>query len=135
MASNQQSKYEVLDKISNGKHWYKATGQGQSKWYVGNNIIHVRYRSSPKADGWSYAYNINPNTLTSDFEVWICSNSDVYYLMPISVIKKIYYAPEAYVDYHHPDIRVVDINSQTHFALYGRGGKQMDFSSYFRAKL
>lgn len=125
-------KKQVLDRIANGRSWTEAKGVGQAKYRIGSKIIHLRFRSSPKSDGVSYAYNINPNTLSADFEVWICGDAETYYLIPINVIKEIYNDPGAYVDKIHPDLRVADINTHTHRTLHSRLGNSKTFSSYFR---
>jgi len=82
-----------------------------------------------------FSYNINPNTLTADFEVWICGEADSYYLFPTSVMKSIYEDPDAYVDKTHPEIRVAEVDMATHSLLFGRSGKRLDCSGYFRAVL
>ena len=133
MNMNEKSKEEVLFTIANGRGYQIARSKGPSKWIIGGKfIVHLRFRSSPKADGWTYAYNINPNTLSADFEVWICGSSKIYYLIPMHVLEKIYNDPNTYVDYQHPEIRVIDINTTTHSALYGSGG---DFTSYYCSTL
>jgi hypothetical protein len=128
-------KKQVLDTIANGKNWQVAKGQGPAKWKIGNKIVHVRYRSGPKADGITYSYNINQNTLKSEYEIWICGDATSYYLIPINEIQDIYNDPGAYIDKWHPDLRVADINTQTHRASYSRRGITKDFSSYFCAVL
>jgi hypothetical protein len=135
MEENNTVKEKVLTEVANGLHWRKVKGRGVSKWEIGKYLVHVRFRSDPKADGVTYAYNINPNTLDSDFELWICGNAETFYLISIDVIQQIYDDPDVYVDKAHPKIRVIDIHTVTHRALYGRGGKDDDFSSFYRAKI
>ena len=136
MASNITPKEHVLRRIANGMSWKKAVGHGREKWCVGEKILHIRYRSKPVSGGGStYSYNINPNTLASDFEVWICGNTGIYYLIPIQVVEFIYNHPDAYVDYTHPERRVADVNIDNDRCRYARGGQTMDFSSYRCATL
>jgi len=136
MARNEMLKEEVIHQIAHGKLWEKAVGHGQAKWRIGSKIVHVRYRSKPVSGGGViYSYNINPNTLASDFEVWICGSADVYYFIPIKVLQEIYNHPDAYVDYTHPEIRVADVNIDNDQCRYARDGQTMDFSSYRCATL
>jgi hypothetical protein len=100
---------------------------------VDGKVFHVRFRSNPKRDGVTYAFNINPNTLRADYEVWICGAANNYYLIPISTIRSLYDDPDTYVDNRHPEIRVADIRCSDHRCLYGKGGKSEDFALYYLA--
>ena len=134
--SNERIKEELLTRIADGRTCHIARGHGPSKWYVGETIVHMRFCSRPKtSDGVTYAYNINPNTLRADYEIWICGEAGVYYCIPTEVMKAIYRNPEGYVDRRHPEIRVAEVDTRTHQALYARGGQHLDFSPYFRATL
>ncbi|GIV87345.1 MAG: hypothetical protein KatS3mg054_1374 [Chloroflexus sp.] len=135
MGLNDAVKEKVLKIIANGKPLTKAINKGREKWKIADKIIHVRFRTSPKTDGFSYSYNISPNTLEADYEVWICGSSHHFYLIPMFEIRAIYNDPEAYVDYQHPNLRVAEVNTINHRVLYGRNRKTMDFSRYFKAKL
>jgi len=122
----------VLNQICTGRNWSTT---GRAKYRIDNFVIHVRYCSADIYDSPRYKFNINPNTLSSDFEVWICGSSDIYYLIPIQVIRQIYEDPKAYVDYHHPEIRVVSVNVATNSVTYASGGKSKDMSQYLRGTL
>lgn len=127
-------KVKVIQRIANGKPWKKAVGDGQVKWLIGNKIVHVKYRKLVSR-GVNYAYNIGSNTLASDFEVWICGSADYYYLIPIRVIEAIYNHPCAYVDSHHPKLRVPYINVDNDQCRYAPDEQTIDFSSYFCATM
>lgn len=129
--SNEATKNSVLAQIANGQPVSVALGKGRAKWQVGAHVVHVRFRTSPKSDGVTFAYNINPNSLTADYELWICGSESVYYLIPNVEIRAIYDDPDTYPDFQHPEIRVADIDTLHHRALYGRGGKSRDFTQYF----
>lgn len=132
--TNEAIKEQVIQKIANGRVWSEARGQGQSKYRIDEKVIHVRYRSSPKSDGVTYAYNINPNTLSSDYELWICGNASIYYFIPISIIHEIYNDPGGYVDHTHPNLRVSDINTTNHNTLHSRlENSSKNLSPYFCA--
>jgi hypothetical protein len=136
MRGNQLMKEKVIRQIADGRSWEKAAKHhGREKWLVGEDIVHVRYRSGPVKSGATYAYNINPNTLTADYEVWICGSPECYYLIPMRVIRTIYNHPEAYVDWTYPERRVADINVNNDQCRFAREGKTMDFSSYYCATL
>lgn len=122
----------VLSHISSGRPSHRI---GQEIWRCGDHTVHVRYRSRPKSKGTVFSYNINPNTLRADFEVWICADPEKYYLFPIRVMKEIYGDPDTYVDYQHPEIRVAEVDVSSHRVLFGRHGKSIDGTQYFRAVL
>jgi hypothetical protein len=107
----------------------------KAKVRIGQKIVHIRFRTKAKTDGLTYAFNVNPNTLKSDFELWVCGSPNCYYLIPISEIGNIYHHPNGYPDYQHPEIRVLDINIHTHLCKFGPGTLQQDFSRYFCATL
>tara|TARA_R110000796_G_scaffold223993_3_gene340253 strand:+ start:477 stop:881 length:405 start_codon:yes stop_codon:yes gene_type:complete len=127
----QQIKESVLGRIANG---HAFSFMGNAKWRIGQKVIHVRFCSSPKS-GAIFPYNINKNTLTADFELWICRDADTFYLFPSQIMRDIYEDPDAYVDRHHPDIRVAEVDTQVHRLLFGKGGKSFDASPYFRSVL
>ncbi len=132
---NEDTKQAVLNQIAAGRQWRKASGRGRSKWFIGDSLIHMRFCSNANYDGTTYAYNINPNTLDSHFEVWICGSPSIYYLIPISVIRTIYDHPNAYVDSWHPEMRVAHINTASHQSAYSRNGHTLDFKPFRNATL
>lgn len=113
----------VLNKISKGG---KCTPNGKAKYSIGNKIVHVRYCST------GYRFNINPNTLSANYEMWICGNENDYYLIPIEIIKKMYHDSDAYIDKNHTEIRVVSVDTFKNQVQYAKGGKKVDISPYFR---
>lgn len=131
MTVGQQIKESVLGRIANNG---VISFMRNAKWRIGPKVIHVRFRSSPKS-GAVFSYNINKNTLTADFELWICCDADTFYLFPSQIMRDIYEDPDAYVDRHHPDIRVAEVDTQVHRLLFGKGGKSLDASPYFRSVL
>ena len=106
----------------------------KTKVKIGNTVIHTRFRSSSKSGGNIWSFNINPNTLTADFELWVCGSSVVYYLIPRTTIERIYNDPAGYPDYAHDGIRVADINSATHMCSYGRN-RNISLATCFLARL
>jgi hypothetical protein len=132
MPSNDHIKHTVLDQIARGKPWRLS---GRSKYRIAERSVHVRYCSSSKTNGSLYKFNINPNTLTADYELWICGAANSYYLLPIETIEQMYKDPEAYVDRHHEEIRVVSVNTENESATYARDGKSLDLKPYFRATI
>lgn len=126
-SSIDEIKHTVLDRISASERWYTA---GHAKYRIGSYVVHVRFCSTDRFGSPHYKFNINPNTLRADFEVWICGGSDTYYIIPIRLIREIYENPETYIDSRHPEIRVVSINVDTNSVTYARGGKFMDIGCY-----
>jgi len=82
-----------------------------------------------------YKFNINPNTLSADYELWVCGSADIYYLMPISVMREIYENPNTYTDNTHPEIRVVSVDAYSHFATFASGGTGTSLKPYLKATL
>jgi hypothetical protein len=130
MPSNDHIKHFVLDRIASGKPWQPS---GRSKFLVNGIIVHVRYCSPSKTGSPLYKFNINPNTLTADYELWICGDVNNYYLIPRENIEQMYKDRDAYVDRHHEEIRVVSVNTENESATYARDGKSLDLKRYSKA--
>jgi len=108
---------------------------GNAKARIGSHIIHFRYCSENRVAPGKYKFNINPNTLSADFELWICGEPQHFYLMPISIMREFYRHPEAYIDSYHPNIHIISVDADRHRATYARGGMSADLSQYFWASL
>jgi hypothetical protein len=125
--SGEEIKREVLDKISAGQGWSWA---GKARVKIGHITIHVRYCSADGKQSPHYKFNVNPNSLRADYELWICGSPEVWYLVPIDVINRMYSDPAAYPDYRHPDIRVVSLNKSTNSVTYAAGGRSAELSEF-----
>jgi hypothetical protein len=125
-------KKKVLTKIAKGQ---VISPLGNAKVIIGKRVIHVRY-CSPNANApEKYKFNINPNTLSADYELWVCGNAETYYLMPTFLMQSIYDNLDTYVDRQHPDIRVVSVDSRLHTITYATGGVKSNIKDYFCATL
>jgi len=129
MPSRNQIKEAVLDRIADGQGW--VTARGPTNYSISGKIIHLRFCSTDRKRISHYKFNINPNTLRADYEVWICGGINNYYLIPINLIAKIYSDPDTYPDRRHPEIRVVSVSSENHIVNYGQGGKKIDLTSFY----
>ena len=132
MTQREEIKRIVLERISLGKTYIAS---GRSKYRIGDCVVHLRFCSTDKFGSPRYKFNINPNTLTADYEIWICGDADTYYLLPIKIMQQIYYDQGAYVDYHHPEIRVVSVNIETNTVTYASDGKKLHMDEYLHRKL
>ena len=132
MVAKPELKNRVLQRIASGEAFHFV---GKDKCRIGERTVHVRYRSGPKSGGTVFSCNINPNTLTADYEIWICGDAETYYLFPIKLMKDIYDDPATYVDATHPKIRVAEVDTASHRVLFGRNAKSFDGSKYFRSTL
>lgn len=69
-----------------------------------------------------FKFNINPNTLSADYELWVCGSVAIYYLMPVAFIRDIYEHPNSYIDHFYPQIRIVSVDANVHTVTYAAGG-------------
>ena len=129
---SEETKRIVLNRISAGEDWVPS---GRAKYRKGLHVIHVRFCSPDRFASPHYKFNINPNTLSADYEVWICGDANTYYLIPIQLMRRIYYDPQSYVDSRHPEIRVVSVNASTNTVTYATGGRTTDITPYLRRTL
>lgn len=132
MVHSQEVKHIVLDNICVGERW---VSNGGANYCTGLYDIHVRFCSTDRSGSPHYKFNINPNTLSNDYEVWICGDANKYYLIPIKVMIQIYNDVEGYVDSLHPNIRIVSVNAEINTVTYAAGGKSIDLAPYLRRTL
>lgn len=71
----------ALAKIANGA---TVASAGNAKARIGKSVVHVRYCSRNLSAPDKFKFNINPNTLSADYELWVCGSAALYYLMPIA---------------------------------------------------
>jgi hypothetical protein len=107
----------VLSRISGGK---ECRNIGGAKYRIGSQVVHVRFCANPVDTHHAFSFGINPNTLTADWELWICGDKDTYYLLPASLVQAIYKNPNTYIDHTHPEIRVATVDLRKHVLRFGR---------------
>ena len=122
----------ALTIVANGAPYISV---GKSKFDVNGKVVHVRFCSTNARAPEKYKFNINPNTLSADYELWICGNADTHYLMPVSFMREIYDNPNTYVDRMHPEIRVVSVDTNVHAVTYASGGVSSSLKPYLRSTL
>jgi|SRR6266404_1087415 len=132
MTGNDHIKRAALNRIAGGDSWQTAK---RSKFLVGHNVVHVRYCGPSRSNNRLYKFNINPNTLRADYELWICGNADENYLIPRPIIKQMYDDAEAYVDTRHEGIRMISVDNENDTATYARNGKKPDLKPYSKISL
>jgi hypothetical protein len=125
-------KTAALSAIANGE---RPVNSGKSKFRVGTQLVHVRFCSEDTAGSTKFKFNINPNTLTADFELWVCGSAKTYYLMPVTLMRSIYDDPNTYVDRAHPEIRVVSVDTGNNTVTYASGGKYKSLREFLHARL
>ena len=127
-AESRQLKLSVLKKIGNGINPNKTLGP--SNYLVGEIKIHARFCPVNARSRHLFKFNINPNTLTSNYELWICGHLELHYLIPTSLMQRIYDDPYTYTDNLNPEIRVVSVDVSTDKIIYKTGGGKLDIAEY-----
>jgi hypothetical protein len=125
-------KNTALSKVARGATIAPA---GNAKVRITKSVVHVRYCSANAKAPGKFKFNINPNTLSADYELWVCGNASVYYLMPISLMQDIYNNPGTYVDRRHLEIRVVTVDTHSNTVTYASGGVKSSLEAYLGATL
>jgi hypothetical protein len=121
------TKITVVNNLACGSRW---AHHGRSTFQFTHGVVHARFKTSSP-----YSFNLNPASLRADYELWVCGTTESYYLIPVNVVRAMYYHPDAYVDTHHPNIRVVSVDDDTHRAMFARGRTAIDIARYFLATL
>lgn len=117
----------IFQKLADGK---TITDLGKHKVMIGTSKIHYRFKSFPKANPDKFPFNINPNSVDAEFELFICGSEHKYYLIPIDILKMMYSHPNAYPDRHHPNIRVITIDSFRDKVTYAKPSISLDLTPY-----
>ena len=131
--SSKQTRDQIkLDVLALVGPKYRPVPLGGESYRLGNAVLHARYCSSGKGN---YKFNINPNSLRANYELWICGDAKHYYLLPTEVLRQMYEHPAAYPDNHHPEIRVVSVDALIHRVSYAAPSITLDLNPYFRANL
>lgn len=128
-ATRRRIKETVFGSIAPGNVVQRS---GRATYWIGGWRVHARY-CAPGAG--HYKFNLNPNTLCAEFELWICGSASHWYLIPIEVIREIYDHPAAYPDNRHADIRVVTVDTQLHRAGYAAPSVVLDLDPDFKSTL
>jgi hypothetical protein len=126
------AKREVLKRIAKNRPPFPS---GRALWQIGGLMVHVRFCSPDKSGASRFKFNINPTTLSADYELWICGDENTFYLVPHSTIKEMYEDPHAYVDRHHKQLTVVTVESSLHSATYAKGGKSIDIEEFYQQEM
>ena len=122
-------KEAVFDQIAPGE---AAVRCGVEMYRVRGSQVHARYCAPGSGN---YKFNLNPNTLRADFELWICGTLDHWYLIPVQVIQQMYEHPAAYRDPFHPESCALGVDPVSHRARYARPSVTLDLTPYFAATL
>jgi len=128
---NEAEKKQLVSVLADGEMPVSA---GRVKLKVSAGVVHIRFCSTNLQNHLQYKFNINKNTLSADFELWICGSNDQWYLLSMSVIRELHEHPDAYEDYQHPGLTVVSVNINKNEVLYARGGISEDIGKYYKAK-
>lgn len=92
--------------------------------------VHARFCRTNERSPSLFKFNINPNTLDADYELWICGEEGMFYLIPTTIMQRIYDDPHSYPDNRHADIRVVSVDVSTNKITYKTGGGKLDIANY-----
>jgi hypothetical protein len=125
------AKEQVLQHLADGRSVVRLP---KAKAKIGQNVIHIRFTAKGKRGGPVWSFGINPNTITADYELWVCGSPGIYYLIPQATVREMYDDPKGYPDKAHKGIRVADVNTKTHECKYARN-RQISLAPCFNAAL
>lgn len=117
----------IFHKLAEGQ---TITDLGRNKVMIGDIRIHYRFKSFPKQNLDKFPFNINPNSLDTQFELFICGSEHLYYLIPVDVLRMMYSHPNAYPDRHHPNIRIITIDTSKNKVTYAKPSISLDLAPY-----
>ena len=114
----------VLEKIAPHGGYTK---NGRVTYKIDGKHYHIRVDGGqlPK-----YRFNINPTVLAADYEVYVCGTDDLYYLIPVELIRKMNSDPTAWPDHRNPGYTDIDVYPGDDIIKYGRSGKTLKIGQY-----
>lgn len=119
----------VLSQVGLGRI---AKFTGKATFELLGKRIHVRQTWTVTRMNWPF--NINPNTLEADYELWILGWS-LWYVIPAKAIRYMYDAPTAYRNSDNPEIVTVSLNEELEECRFARDEPPLDLSPYRHATL
>jgi len=129
--NNIGAKESVIEWIADGRDFSPA---GRSNYQVGTYRVHVRF-CSPYKNSCRLKSNINSNSLSADFELWICGDPEDYFLIPIATLRQVYEHPNGYPDRHNSGLRIVSVDACELWLTYARGVNSMSLLPFYRKKV
>lgn len=100
---------------------------GQVMYRLGPFKIHAKVKSGNLV---KYPFNINDTVLSADYEVLICGSHELYYVLPIQVVRTMHDDLKAMPDKRNPGYTIYDVVPSSNQVVYGTGGKSMNVSKY-----
>jgi hypothetical protein len=114
----------VLLKIAGGRNYTKS---GQVTYKIDGKLYHIKVKTGQRT---RYPFNINPTVLAADFEVYVCGDYLLYYLLPVKLIKEMHSDPSAMPDNKNPGYTIIDVCPGEDEIVYGTGGKSLKIGNY-----
>ena len=127
---NDSEKKQLVSELAEGETPEYA---GRAKFKVSAGVVHIRFCSTNSSNSKQYKFNINKNTLSADFELWICGSKERWYLLPMDLIREIHQHPDAYDDNQHPGLTVVSVYSDSDEVMFARVGVRKNIREYYLA--
>jgi len=124
MPTTESYRQEVLRRISNG---YRPIKQGKVTYSINGFSFHLKVKTGISND---YPFNINDTVLSADYEVYICGDHNLFYIIPIDIIKKVHSDPNAMGDRHHPGYSIIHIMPDVDELLYAAPAQTIDITRY-----
>jgi len=114
----------VLLKIAGGKAFRKS---GTVSYIIDGYTYHIKVKTGQLK---RYPFNINKSVLSADYEVYVCGTDELYYVIPVELIRKMHSDPSAMPDYTYPGYTVVDVCPDEEKIIYGTGGKSLNVGAF-----
>lgn len=129
--ARERIKHFVLKKVF-GSEKFKPTA-AKAIFDLNGVRVHVRHTwVSVRSNWW---FDINPNTLRADFELWLCGYPSLWYLVPVSAIRYMNEAPTAYPNTEKSGTTEVTVNEDNDTCIFARNEPRLDVSRFRHGRL
>jgi len=90
--------------------------------------VHVRHTwATVRCRFW---FDVNPNTVKADYELWICGMPSLWYLVPVSALVFMQGSPTAYRNTAREATTEVTVNEIEDTCRFARNEKPLDVSAF-----
>jgi hypothetical protein len=114
----------ALQKIASGRVYLKIE---KVTYEIEGKRFHIKVKTGNLK---KYPFNINDTVLAADYEVYVCGTQDLYYVVPVELIKQMHTEPSAMPDNTHPGLTIIDIYPAEDIIIYGTGGKSLSIVKF-----
>ena len=125
-----RAKTQALEKVACGAPIARERGETHK---VGPATVRARYANPQDSGERIFRFPYGGKAHRADYQLWVCGESGIWYLLRSSILDPLYFDPNAY-PHNKPYLRALAVDVRTNRADYATG-KTISILSYRQARL